>query len=197
MMATRRVLVVDDDQVVGRSINRVLAEQGYQVREALDGHEALDEMEHQDYDLVFTDIKMPGMDGLEVASKVKKLHPGVPVVMITGYGTEANEQKARSLGVTAFLRKPLTPEMIVENAELASASGRRPWRRSAPRPSRWWPRRATGRRPPWPRSRENVARNVALFFAAPFIGLAYILAFPFIGVWAMGKYGIKAIRSGK
>jgi DNA-binding NtrC family response regulator len=196
MMTTRRVLVVDDDQVVGRSINRVLAEKGYQVREALDGHEALDEMAHQDYDLVFTDIKMPGMDGLEVASKVKKLHPGVPVVMITGYGTEANEQKARSIGVTAFLRKPLTPEMIVENADLALQE-RKETLEAIRLSALALVQPAETAAPAVVEERENVARNVALFFAAPFIGLAYILAFPFIGVWAMGKYGIKALTGNR
>ena len=117
MFQSRKVLVVDDDAVVGHSINRVLTEQGYQVREAMSGSEALEELEHQHYDMVFTDIRMPGMDGLDMASRMKKSHPEMPVVVITGYGTEASEKKARDLGVAGFLHKPLSPESIIENAE--------------------------------------------------------------------------------
>ena len=79
MFQSRKVLVVDDDSVVGHSINRVLTEQGYQVREAMSGSEALEELDHQQYDMVFTDIRMPGMDGLDMASRMKKSHPEMPV----------------------------------------------------------------------------------------------------------------------
>lgn len=198
MMASRRVLVVDDDEVVGKSIHRVLAEKGYQVREALDGPEALEELGHREYDLVFTDIKMPRMDGLDVTAQVKKICPEVPVVIITGYGTEANEKKARELGVAGFLRKPLTPAMIVDNAERAlherketMESIRRSALALAASPSAA-PAPAVGTA-----SRESVAKNMALFVAAPFIGLAYIVAFPFIGFWALGKLGLKAITGNR
>jgi len=97
----------------------VLTERGCHVRETLSGAEALEELDHQDYDVVFTDIKMPGMDGIELAARLRKRHPDTPVVMITGFGTEANERRARELGVSGFLHKPLSPEMIVENAERA------------------------------------------------------------------------------
>ena len=64
---TRHVLVIDDDAVVGRSFDRVLSGKGYDVDTALSGEEALKDIEAHNYDVVFTDIKMPGMDGLEVA----------------------------------------------------------------------------------------------------------------------------------
>ena len=63
MFQSRKVLVVDDDAVVGHSINRVLSEQGYQVREALSGTEALEELGHQTYDMVFTDCGCPAWTG--------------------------------------------------------------------------------------------------------------------------------------
>ncbi|HEY5998578.1 MAG TPA: response regulator [bacterium] len=209
MMRSRKVLVVDDDAVVNRSINRVLSGEGYQVRETLSGSEALAELEHQDYDVVFTDIKMPGMDGLEVTSRVKKAHPDVPVVIITGFGTEASERKAKELGVSGFLRKPLTPEMIIDNAAralhereemqeairrsalalMAPAAATAPAVAAATVPEvAAAPAAATE-----PAKRESVAKNIGLFFAAPFIGLAYFLAVPFIGTYAVVKYGWKAI----
>jgi DNA-binding NtrC family response regulator len=200
MKQIRRVLVVDDDAVVGQSINRVLTAEGYQVREALSGAEALEELGHHPYDMIFTDIRMSGMDGLEMASRVKKIHPEVPVVVITGHGTEANELRARGLGVAGFLRKPLTPRVIVENAERvmrersetmeairqSALALMTPAAATATGAAVAVPEPATGRR-------ESVAKNVALFFAAPFIGLAYFLAVPFIGFYAIGKYGWKAL----
>ena len=70
MNTNPQVLVIDDDAVVGRSFDRVLTEQGYDVSTALSGEEALDKIEDNNYDVVFTDIKMPGMDGLEVAEQI-------------------------------------------------------------------------------------------------------------------------------
>ena len=198
MFQMRKVLVVDDDSVVGHSINRVLTGQGYQVREAMSGSEALEELDHQQYDMVFTDIRMPGMDGLDMTARVKKSHPEVPVLVITGYGTEASEKKARDLGVAGFLRKPLSPDTIIENAERVMRE--RDETLEAIRLSALaliTPAAATAidaaAAAPAVEEQVNVAKNVALFFAAPFIGLAYILAFPFFGFWAIGKYGYKAL----
>ena len=112
MNAKAHVLVIDDDAVVGRSFDRVLSGKGYEVDTALTGEEALREIDHEHYDVVFTDIKMPGMDGLEVAERIRAKCPWTPVVVITGYGTEENEARASVLGVSGFVRKPLTPEMI-------------------------------------------------------------------------------------
>jgi CheY-like chemotaxis protein len=112
MNAKRHVLVIDDDAVVGRSFDRVLSGKGYEVDTALNGEEGLRDIDEQEYDVVFTDIKMPGMDGLEVAERIRAKCPWTPVVVITGYGTEENEARASVLGVSGFVRKPLTPEMI-------------------------------------------------------------------------------------
>ncbi len=201
MFESRRVLVVDDDAVVGRSINRVLTEHGYLVREAMSGSEAMEELDQKRYDMVFTDLRMPGMDGLEMASRMKKSHPEMPVVVITGYGTEASEQRARDLGVAGFLHKPLSPEAIISNAErvlrerdetaeairLSALALISPATTTAPELAAE-PALAA-------EARENVAKNVALFFAAPFIGLAYIVAFPFVAAWAIGKYGYKSFMT--
>ena len=70
MNINRQVLVIDDDAVVGRSFDRVLSGKGYDVRTVLSGEEALKDMESKDYDLVFTDIKMPGMDGIETTRRL-------------------------------------------------------------------------------------------------------------------------------
>jgi DNA-binding NtrC family response regulator len=203
MDQSRRVLVVDDDAVVGHSINRVLTEQGFEVQEAMSGSDALAELDHQHYDMVFTDIRMPGMDGLDMTARVKSSHPEVPVLVITGYGTEANEKRASDLGVAGFLRKPLSPQTIVENAERVLRERdetREAIRLSAlalmsPAATTITDATEATEAAPAVAERASVAKNVALFFAAPFIGLAYILAFPFVALWAIGKYGFRAIRA--
>lgn len=186
MSALRRVLVVDDDPVVGRSFERVLSKKGYAVITAGGGEEALRKLAEGDFDVVYTDIRMPGMDGLAVAARVKQRKPWVPVVIVTGYGSAANEASAKLAGVSAFLNKPLSPEMIEESAkaamretqEAASASGAHATE-ITPEPVA----AASGSR----------LKSIALFFAAPFIGLAYAVAFPFVGLGMMAWYGAQAL----
>src|SRR3989304_3585441 len=119
MSALRKVLVVDDDPVVAKSFDRVLSARGYAVITAENGQEALNKLSGENYDVVFTDIRMPGMNGLEVAERVKASQPWLPVVIITGYGTEANEARAEAAGVCGFLRQPLSPDLTEPSARHA------------------------------------------------------------------------------
>src|SRR5665213_2267878 len=121
MTASRKVLVVDDDPAVRKSIDRVLTGKGYAVITAENGEEAMRKLNEEKYDLVYTDIRMPGMSGLEVAEQVKAQRPWTPVVSITGYGTEAAEARAKAAGVSGFVHKPLSPEMIEDSARDALA----------------------------------------------------------------------------
>jgi CheY-like chemotaxis protein len=183
MDAIRKVLVVDDDPVVGKSFDRVLSGKGYAVITARNGEEALNKLRAENYDLVFTDIKMPGMTGLEVAERVKANQPWLPVVIITGYGTEANEARAKAAGVAGFLHKPLSPEMIEGSAREALLE-----QAAAAVPA--LPEAAEAA---VPATAATFIKNVALFIAAPFVGLAYLIAFPFIGVGMLAWMGGKAL----
>ena len=75
MSTPKKILVVDDDPVIGKSFDRVLSGKGYAVITAADGEEALRKLSSETYDVVFTDIRMPGMSGLEVAERVKASQP--------------------------------------------------------------------------------------------------------------------------
>lgn len=194
MNAKRHVLVIDDDAVVGRSFDRVLSEKGYEVDTALSGEEALKDIEAHDYDVVFTDIRMPGMDGLEVTERIKARCPWTPIVVITGYGTEENEAKASVLGVSGFVRKPLTPEMIesitlkaLEKPAEELAPANEPVATAEPvaEPLGGW------------RKASRVARNAGLFLAAPFIALGYIIALPAVGFYMFAKLGYEAYRKNR
>ena len=190
MKALRKVLVVDDDPVVARSFDRVLTGKGYAVITAGSGQEALNKLEAEDYDVVFTDIKMPGMSGLEMAEQVKARRPWLPVVIITGYGSPDNEARADAAGVSGFLRKPLSPEMIEGSAQKAFAE------KGAMAQS---PALTTAAAAPAatadagaPNRAVRIIKNVALFLAAPFVGLAYILAFPVVGLGMLAWTALQA-----
>ena len=189
MSALRKVLVVDDDAVVGKSFNRVLTrDKGYVVITAQSGAEALEKMRTQKYDLVFTDIKMPGMDGVELAEHVKASQPWTPVVIITGFGTTANEARAKAVGVSDFMRKPLSPEMIEESAAHALLE-------PAPTVVAKVEARPVEEMHVEQVVKENNLKNIALFMAAPFIGLIYALFLPVVGLamlaWIGGKAALK------
>ena len=124
MTALRKVLVVDDDAVVRKSFDRVLSGKGYAVITAESGEEALRRLNEEKYDIVYSDIRMPGMSGLEVAEKIKARQPWIPVVIITGYGTDIAEERAKAAGVANFLHKPLSPEMIEGSAHDVLAAPR-------------------------------------------------------------------------
>ena len=188
-----QVLVIDDDAVVGRSFDRVLSEKGYEVSTALSGEEALDTMDNNEFDLVFTDIKMPGMDGLEVTVRIKERCPWTPVVVITGYGTEDNEARASILGASGFVRKPLTPEMIesvtlkaVNDAEVAEEPV------EAVQEAAVEAEVVAEDKADSPKTINSMAKNIGLFFASPFIALGYVIALPFVGFYMFAKLGREA-----
>jgi CheY-like chemotaxis protein len=174
MTASRKVLVVDDDPVVRKSFDRVLTSKGYAVITAESGEEALRKLSEEKYDVVYTDIRMPGMSGLDVAEQVKAKRPWTPVVIITGYGSDAAESRAKAAGVVSFLHKPLSPEMIEGSAREALAAP--PAAEEAVSPAVAEAPRAE------PSGVGGALKNIALFFAAPFIGLAYVVALPFVGL---------------
>ena len=191
MNAKPQVLVIDDDAVVGRSFDRVLSDKGYEVSTALTGEEGLKYIESKDYDVVFTDIVMPGMDGLEVAEHIKARCPWTPVVVITGNGTPDHEARASVLGVSGFVHKPLTPE-IIEGITLKALQEPANVRQAAnePEPSSDI---ATEQSISTLRKVGIFAKNISMFFLAPFIALGYIIALPFVGFYLLAKLGKEAL----
>ncbi len=195
-----QVLVIDDDAVVGRSFDRVLSRKGYEVSTALTGEEGLKNIEATEYDVVFTDIKMPGMDGLEVAERIKAKCPWTPVVVITGYGTKENEAEASLLGVNGFVHKPLTPE-IIESITLKALEEPGDAMQAANEAeatpeitAEATTEIAAEARISGIRKVGILAKNIGLFFAAPFIALGYVIALPFVGVYMIVKLSKEAIQ---
>ncbi len=157
-------------------------------------------MRREEYDLVVTDIRMPGMDGLELAETVKARRPWTPVVIVTGYGTAADEDRAKAAGVTAFLHKPLSPEMIEGSAAEAlrgavgAPSADAVVAESVPLdPASAAVAAMAEATSAEPAGAESRLKNIALFIAAPFIGLVYAVFLPFVGLGMLAWMGGKAL----
>ena len=106
----RRILIVDDEEIVVRSCMRILSGDEFDVEVARNGLEALVKVEEQDYDMLILDIMMPKMNGIEVLQRVKETHPDIDVIMITGLNEIDTAVKAMKLGAFDYLPKPFDPE---------------------------------------------------------------------------------------
>jgi DNA-binding NtrC family response regulator len=102
-MSDRRVLVVEDDPIIRRFIRDVLKRKGYDIQGSENGLDALDKVQQKDYQLVISDLKMEGMDGLELLSRVKKISPNTEVIIITAYGTVSNAVNAMKMGAFDYI----------------------------------------------------------------------------------------------
>jgi CheY-like chemotaxis protein len=197
MTALRKLLVVDDDPVVGASFKRVLSGKGYLVVSAENGSEALARLQAEKFDAVFTDLRMPGMDGLQVAERVRAAQPWMPVMIVTGYGSPASEARARAAGVSGFLHKPLSPEMIEDSAAKAVQTvlhSIEPPRVELVHAAaiETAPVAAAPAAEPQPTGGAlRVLKNMALFLAAPFIGLLYAVLLPFVGLGMLVYVALK------
>ncbi len=114
-----RILVVDDEQAVRDLLSKTLTMADYDVDAADDGPSALEKMRAVEYDLLITDLKMPGMDGLSVIREARKVAPDLRVIIITGYSTEASAIEAINLGVSGYLTKPFRLPRILAAAARA------------------------------------------------------------------------------
>ncbi len=108
-----RVMIVDDELAMRESLAGWLEKEGYQAACAASGPEALERLAREEYDLLLVDIKMPGMDGLELLQKVRERHPQVLVVMITAYGSIESAVQAMKQGAQDYLLKPFEPEGLM------------------------------------------------------------------------------------
>ncbi len=107
-----KILVIDDEMIVCESCKRILEEEGYEVETALSGKEAFDKMKTSPFDIVITDLKMPGIGGMEVLKTFRKEYPDSIIIMITGFSTVETAVEAMKLGAFDYIPKPFTPDEV-------------------------------------------------------------------------------------
>jgi DNA-binding NtrC family response regulator len=114
-----RILVVDDEEVIRQSLSRWFSEDGYEVHTASDAAEALRELQIGRFDLALLDIKMPGMDGIELQRRVQEIDPDLTVIMITAYGSVETAVEALKQGAFDYVTKPVDPDHLAHIARNA------------------------------------------------------------------------------
>lgn len=196
-----RVMFVDDEEGVRVSWNRYLSEQGFDVSTAEDGERAISRLDQEPVDVVVADLKMPKVDGLQLLEWLHDEHPETRFILLTGYGNDEVERKARELGAFEYLNKPISPETLAAVITAAShldllpevdtgmAGAEATVERQAP---------AVETEPV--AAQETVVEHgrlsrtlkiVAGLVAAPILGLAFVVFLPIIGFaalfWVLGE----------
>lgn len=120
-----RILVVDDEQFVRDLLVKILARQGHRVEGVADGAAALKKLEGEDFDVVLTDVVMPGIDGFELLRRIKGAWPSVRVVVLTGYARRQNISDFLLYGADEYLAKPFqVHELLASVSRVAAAPAR-------------------------------------------------------------------------
>lgn len=117
-----KVLLVDDEEEFVKTLAERIEMRDLKSDVALNGESALEIMDEAPSDVMVLDLKMPGIDGLEVLRRTKKAYPGVQIIMLTGHGSEKDEQEARRLGVFEYLKKPVDLEKLMRTITAAYRS---------------------------------------------------------------------------
>lgn len=106
-MKNIKVLLVDDEKEFVETLANRLKMRDVEANSVLNGEQALSALKKEEPDVIILDLKMPGMDGIEVLKRIKEAYPDVEIIMLTGHGSEKDEETARSLGVFNYMEKPV------------------------------------------------------------------------------------------
>jgi DNA-binding NtrC family response regulator len=117
MTVPARILIVDDDESMNKTMSLVLKRKGYDVAVSLNGADAIEKVRFQPFDIIFMDIKMPVMDGVETFEKIRAIRPDAVVMMMTAYAVEDLIQKALREGAYGIIYKPLDIEKTIAAIE--------------------------------------------------------------------------------
>jgi len=113
-MTNKSVLIVDDERNIRLTLSQCLESMEFEIDTAENGEEVLAKLKERDFDIVLLDLRMPGMDGMEVLRKIHELRPDISVVVITAHGTIDAAIEATRLGAADFIQKPFVPQEVRE-----------------------------------------------------------------------------------
>ena len=114
-----KLLLVDDEQNFVNTLSERLKMRDVPSKVVFSGEEAIDAIKVEAPDVMVLDLRMPGIDGMEVLRKVKKTHPEVQVIILTGHGTEIDEEEARKLGAFHYHKKPVDIDELLSTVKKA------------------------------------------------------------------------------
>ncbi len=109
----KKILVIDDELIIRVSCERALSSEGYEVKAVSSGSEGLALLEKEPFTLILLDLKMPGMDGMDVLEKINEKWPEAKVIVITGYSTVETAVKVLRSGAFNYIEKPFTPDTLL------------------------------------------------------------------------------------
>lgn len=116
---TTSILILDDEPIVSKRLHPALEKKGYEVESFIDSSMALERIHERNFDIVVTDLKMDGVDGMQFMTEVKKLSPNTEVIIITGFATMETAKESIRKGIFDFLAKPFKLGEIQEVIRLA------------------------------------------------------------------------------
>lgn len=125
MKISGHILVIDDESVVRTTLARILQQAGFEVTTAENGEQGLAFLEGAGFDLVYMDLRMPGLNGLDVLNLIHTRYPTLPVLLFTAQPDVSSAVEALRRGATDYLLKPLKPEVIIERTKIVLASQQR------------------------------------------------------------------------
>ena len=115
-----KILIIDDEPAIAKSCERTLSEDGYEVKSVLNGNDGIKLLESENFDMVITDMKLPGISGIEILEYVKEHYPSIQVIFVTGYSTVENAVMSIKKGAIDYIPKPFTPEELLSVVREAS-----------------------------------------------------------------------------
>lgn len=209
MNAHKRVMVVDDEEAVRLSWSRFLTEQEFEVTTAEDGGKAINQLQREPVDVVVADLRMPEVDGLELLDWLHGTQPDTPFILLTGYGNDEVERRARELGAFDYLDKPISPEVLATVITAATVEKERKEREAA--------EAAGAEAVEAPMATATVSAEVEVAAGAaeeqgtmkgtaevigglvmgPIIGLAFVMFLPLIGFGAFFKVLTEAVTGAR
>jgi two-component system chemotaxis response regulator CheY len=110
----KSILIVDDALFQRHLVKEILQDQGFELREAASGEEALEKLKISETDLVLLDITLPGKNGLETLEEIRRTHPFVKVIMVTAQAQKGIMLQAVKLGAEDYLIKPIKPDRLIQ-----------------------------------------------------------------------------------
>ncbi|MCK5228456.1 MAG: response regulator [Desulfobulbaceae bacterium] len=118
-MKEMKVLLVDDEETFVKTLSERLEMRDMKSDTVFGGQEALHFVDDNEPDVMVLDLKMPGIDGMEVLRRIKKRYPRIQVIILTGHGTDKDEDEARRLGIFDYMQKPADIETLAERIKAA------------------------------------------------------------------------------